>query len=93
MTPYEIRWTEPAIRDLSDIRTWIAADESLTAERVARSLTESVDKLQSLPFRGRPDRVAGTRELVLAGWPWIVVYEVTDETVTVLRVLYGFRMP
>ena len=92
MTRYEIRWTEPAIRDLTEIRAWIAADEPVTAERVARSIKETVDHLETLPRRGRPGRVVGTRELVLAGWPWIVVYEVADDKVTVLRVLHGSRM-
>ena len=92
MTGCHIRWTEPAIRDLAEIRAWIAADEQATAERGARAIKEAVDRLETLPRRGRPGRVVGTRELVLAGWPWIVVYEVADERVTVLRVLHGSRM-
>jgi plasmid stabilization system protein ParE len=31
----------------------------------------------------------GTRELVLAPLPWVMVYVVSDETVEIVRVLHG----
>lgn len=91
MTRHKIHWTEPAIRDLLEMRSWIIADEPVTAERVARSIKETVDHLETLPYRGRPGRVPGTRELVPAGWPWIVVYEVMDDRVMILRALHGHK--
>ena len=38
---------------------------------------------------GRPGRVAGTRELVVTGTPYVAAYQVTRETVRILRVLHG----
>lgn len=92
MIRHPVRWTEPAIRDLVGIRAWIAMDGPTTAQRVAVTIKEAVDKLETMPNRGRPGRVAGTRELILAGWPWIAVYEVTEGQVVVLRVLHGAAM-
>lgn len=38
---------------------------------------------------GRPGRVKGTRELVVNGTPYRVVYRVEAEVVLILRVLHG----
>ena len=89
MIRHAILWTAPAIGDLAGIRAWIAMDDGMVADRIAMAIKDSADKLELLPNRGRPGRAVGTRELVLAGWPWIVVYEVGDGQVTILRVLHG----
>lgn len=40
---------------------------------------------------GRPGRVPGTRELVIANTPFLVPYRVKGDTVIVLRVFHGAR--
>jgi toxin ParE1/3/4 len=40
------------------------------------------------PNRGRSGQVSGTREIVLAPLPFVVVYQVDDE-VQVLRILHA----
>jgi plasmid stabilization system protein ParE len=47
-----------------------------------------VDALAEHPAMGRPGRIEGTRELVLADIPCIVPYRVTRETVDVLTVMH-----
>ncbi len=47
--------------------------------------------LAKYPEIGRPGRVRGTRELVVAGTPYIAAYRIMGEVVTVLRVLHGAR--
>lgn len=44
------------------------------------------------PLAGRRGRALGTRELVVAGTPYIVVYR-TREVVEVLAVVHGARKP
>jgi len=41
------------------------------------------------PNRGRQGRVEGTRELVLAPLPFIVVYRVKTDAVEIVRVYHG----
>jgi toxin ParE1/3/4 len=41
------------------------------------------------PSIGRRGRVAGTRELVLAGTPYIGIYHSQEDNVVILRVLHG----
>jgi toxin ParE1/3/4 len=82
----EVRWTAPAAQDLEDIAQHIRQDNPAAAERIARALYERAVSLGSFSNRGRPGRIAGTRELVLA--PYVIVYRVT-RTVEILRVYHG----
>jgi toxin ParE1/3/4 len=84
-----VRWTIDAADDLDRISDYIADDRPETARRIALHIVRTVDRLDRFPNRGRPGRVDGTRELVLAPLPFIAVYEVHDDEVQVLRLLHG----
>ena len=84
-----VRWTTDAADDLERISDYIANDRSESARRVALHTVQTVDSLDTFPNRGRPGRVAGTRELVLVPLPFIAIYEVHADEVQVLRVLHG----
>jgi toxin ParE1/3/4 len=51
-------------------------------------MEHSVQLLADQPSLGRPGRVAGTRELVISGLPYIVVYAEQDGIVVILRVMH-----
>ena len=87
----KLRWTTPALRDVEGIGDFIARDDQAAATRVVARNVEGVAVLESHPAIGRPGRVAGTRELVLAGLPYIVPYRVRDEVVELLAVFHGAR--
>jgi toxin ParE1/3/4 len=84
-----VRWTTDAADDLEKISDYIAEDRPQTARRIALYVVRAVDALDTFPNRGRPGRVEGTRELILAPLPFIAVYEVHGEEVHVLRLLHG----
>lgn len=82
-------WRARALADISRITRYIATDNPIAAARVARELLLAGDSLVLFPRRGRPGRLAGTRELV-AVRPYIIVYRVAEtDAVTVLRVWHG----
>ncbi len=54
-------------------------------------IIRQVGMLTDHPGLGRPGRVEGTRELVIARFPYVEPYVHRGDTVTVLRVLHGAR--
>jgi toxin ParE1/3/4 len=84
-------WTRAVIADLADVRKYVAKDDAQAAADLARRILESVDRLAPNPRLGRAGRVPGTRELVIAGTPYLVVYRVHGRDVELLRVLHGGR--
>ncbi|RFB78487.1 type II toxin-antitoxin system RelE/ParE family toxin [Methylovirgula sp. 4M-Z18] len=87
-----IVWSDEALDDIEQLRTYIAQDNPHAARRVAIAIVDAVTKmLPSNPEIGRPGRVSGTRELVIPRLPYIVPYRVRNETIQVLRVYHGAR--
>jgi len=63
---------------------------SLTQPTIHK-LYDAANSLKQLPNRGRAGREEGTRELVIAPLPYIIVYQVDDEVVHILRLLHASR--
>lgn len=82
-------WTEPALRDLTALRAYIARERPAAGDNQAMLILAAVDGLSRFPETGRPGRRAGTRELVVGRTPFIVPYRVRGDMVEVLRVLHG----
>ena len=89
MKPPELVWTTRALTEFDEIIAYIRSQDRVTAEQVAARIDERVGLLASHPRLGRPGRVRGTRELVVA--PFIVAYEVAADLIIVLAVLRGSR--
>jgi len=86
-----IRWLRKALRNLDDEAAYIAADDAAAARLVVKRVLDAVAELQAQPGLGRPGRVPGTRELIVARTRYIVPYRVRSETVEVLRVFHTSR--
>ncbi|MGB2712563.1 MAG: type II toxin-antitoxin system RelE/ParE family toxin [Vicinamibacterales bacterium] len=84
-----IVWSPRAIEHLAHLREYIARDSPNAANRIARALLESVDRLAKLPNLGRPGRVAGTRELVVSGTPFIIPYRLRGDRLEIVAVFHA----
>jgi toxin ParE1/3/4 len=87
-----IVWLPLAVQDIIHIRTYIADQTPQAASKVGQRIDQSVNHLAAMLNTGRPGRVFGTRELVISGTPFLVVYRVKDNRIEILRVLHG-RQP
>ena len=85
-----VRWTEPAVRDLTGICDY--TDEHSgpgAARKVALRVYQAVGSLLQFPHIGRLGRKKGTRELVLPGLPFLAVYRVREDVIEIARILHG----
>lgn len=87
----QVRWTSPAAQDLEDIALYIQRDSESAAEVVAKTLFDAANSLELLPSKGRVGRIPGTRELVVPGLSYIVLYEVADTAIQILHIYHGAR--
>ena len=87
----EIRWTELAHKDLASALTFLHAESPRAADGLAKVLESSLEQLREFPAMGRAGRLAGTREILLPGWPYLVPYRVMHGSVEVLRVYHSSR--
>ena len=87
----QVRWLRTALRNLEDEAAYIAADDRAAARLVVGRILQAVEQLAEQPSLGRPGRVPGTRELVVAGTRYLVPYRVRRDAVEILRVFHTSR--
>lgn len=86
-----IFWSPQARDDLRAIVLYIAEENPYAARSLQSRIKEHVKHLVDNPHIGRPGRVPGTRELVIATAPYIVPYWVLENRLEILRVYHGAR--
>ena len=87
----ELVFAETAARDLGLIIDYIAIDNSAAAEKVFRAIMGLVERLRQFPHIGHVGRIKATRELSVASLPYIAVYRVDTEAVTIVAVFHAAR--
>ena len=89
-----IRYSDEAVADLRAIISFGLKEGLPDPRGFVRGLRKRLHILAEHPLAGRAGRVDGTRELPLAGLPYIAIYLVSDEmgTVDVLRILHGAQL-
>ena len=84
-----LRWTLAAADDLEAIANYLAKHFPGFRQATIRQIYETIATLRTIPYRGRIGREEGTRELVIARLPYIVVYRTRDEAVEILHIYHG----
>jgi toxin ParE1/3/4 len=84
-----IVWSPGAIQHLAHLRSFIARDNPKSANRIAGALLNAVERLAELPNLGRPGRLAGTRELVVPGTPYVIPYRLRGDSLEVIALFHG----
>ena len=84
-----LTWSAFALSDRDGIFTYIEAHNPAAAIAIDERIVAAARRLRDFPESGRPGRVAGTRELVITGTPYVTAYQLTGDVVRILRVLHG----
>jgi toxin ParE1/3/4 len=85
----KIVWSRRAIRHLTTVRDYVAQDSPESAAEVASKILESVAQLTKYPNLGKQGRIAGTRELVVPGTPYVIPYRIHRSRVELVAVFHG----
>jgi toxin ParE1/3/4 len=87
----KIRWTRLARADIKAAYDYVAVDSADTADRFLKIIQKAPAILLRHPMAGRAGRIAGTRELVVPGTPWIVPYRIRRGFIDILAVIHAAR--
>jgi addiction module RelE/StbE family toxin len=85
----KVRWLTSALASLRSASLYIARDNPVAGENSAERIQRVVDHLGQFPLAGRQGTVPGTREIMVPGLPYLVVYRVTESEVQILRVFHS----
>jgi toxin ParE1/3/4 len=85
----KVVWSPRAIKHLAALRDYIEADNPKAAAPVVAKILDSVDRLVAQPHSGRPGRIAGTRELVVPGTPYVIPHRVRAGRLELIAVFHG----
>ena len=88
-----IRWLPRAQENLEAELQRIAEEDEAFAKRMATVVKSRTETLEQFPESGRPGRVSGTRELVIAEFPYILPYRVRGGVVEILRFFHTSLKP
>lgn len=82
-------WSPLALEQLWTIVEYIWREDPSAAWSVHDRIVERVERLSHFPELGPPGRLRSTRQLVITGTPYVVVYQLTKEAVLVLAVWHS----
>jgi plasmid stabilization system protein ParE len=85
---------EAALADLERIFLWIAQDSPANARSVSQHILDAIEnRIAWFPHMGRKGRVNGTREWVVRGLPYIIVYNVDEarDAIFILGIFHGAK--
>jgi toxin ParE1/3/4 len=89
----EVVWLRTALRNLDEEATYIAQDNPQAAQQVVTRISHAIELLANRPGLGRPGRVPGTRELLVAKTRYLIPYRVRGRRIEILRVFHTSRKP
>ena len=87
----EIEWTKIAQEDFDEIMRSAAGFGSATKRKLASTVEKAIGQIATFPRSARIGRSDETRELVLRGFPYVLVYRVTSERLTILTIRSSAR--
>ena len=85
----KVVWSPTAERNADAIWEYIAQDDIDAADRIRAALDAAAERLAIHPRMGRSGRARKTRELIVAGTPYLLIYRVSPKKVEIARVLHG----
>ena len=91
--PVRLRYTLPAVADLSAILDYIAAHSPQSARRIQGRIQTVIDLLLLHPYIGRPTNDPTIRRMTTTPYPYLIVYEATEAEIIIHAIRHAARDP
>jgi toxin ParE1/3/4 len=88
-----LRYTRPALADLSAILDYIAGHSPQGAHRVQARIQAAIDLLLLHPNIGRRTNDPAIRRLIVTPYPYLIFYEATGTEIIIHAVRHAARDP
>lgn len=90
----KVAFREEALADLEEIAQFFAEHDAAAADRVIARIHRTIHRtIATLPSSGRANAANGTREYVVPGLPYLVIYIPTATEIDVVAVFHTARDP
>lgn len=93
VSPLETVWLRKALLNLDEEAAYVALDNPQAAQQIVTRIVHAVELLRLQPGLGRPGRVPGTRELLVANTRYLIPYRVRGKRIEILRIFHTSRKP
>ena len=87
-----VRYTPRARRHLLGIAAYLGARSPAAMRGVMARIRQSVELLAQFPEIGHAGKLAGTREIVVPGLPYVIVHRIDPDAVTIVGVYHGAQL-
>jgi toxin ParE1/3/4 len=85
----QVKWTEKAKNRLEEIDAYVAHESPAAAKNIILAIIKkTAPQLSKYPESGKSGRLTGTGELLFSDSPYLVVYTVCQNTVTILTIFH-----
>ncbi|MGA3263945.1 MAG: type II toxin-antitoxin system RelE/ParE family toxin [Terracidiphilus sp.] len=88
----KVVWSAASVRRLKEAVEYIQAESAARAVTIRRRILETVWRVGQMPYSGRIGRVEGTREAVVSRSPYIVVYQISAQSVEIVGIWHAARL-
>lgn len=87
----KVSWSKRFAQHLRLEYEFLRSRESANAALVRDRLIQAAASLAQFPDRGRAWRIAGSRELVVPGLPYVLIYRVKGDEVLIISLFHTSR--
>jgi toxin ParE1/3/4 len=84
-----LEWSDESLRDLGEQVRFVEARNPAAAQRIARRILAAAEFLAEFPLGGRAGVRPNTREWPVRRLPYLIVYAVGRDVVTILHVKHA----
>jgi toxin ParE1/3/4 len=84
-------WAGEARDEFRDIIAWIKNENPVAAQRVATRIKQAAEGLSYMPEKFRAGHSGGTRERVVPGLPYLLVYRLDPDCVRIIALFHTSR--